>query len=60
MSSTPKLYNMEKHYTYADLLELDDDVRTEIINGNLYIMSPAPLTIHQEISGCLYFESDKP
>jgi len=54
MSSTPKLYNLKKHYTYADLLEMDEDVRAEIINGVLYIMSPAPLTIHQEISGRLY------
>ena len=39
---------MDKHYTYADLLEWDDSVRAEIINGVLYMMSP-PLTIHQRI-----------
>ena len=54
MSSIYEKHEEEKHYTYADLLEMDDDVRTEIVNGNLFIMSPAPLTIHQEISGRLY------
>ena len=45
---------VDRRYTYADLLEIDEDVRTEIINGVLYVMSPAPLTIHQEVSGRLY------
>jgi Uma2 family endonuclease len=48
MSSIPKLYNLKKHYTYADILELDDDVRAEIINGVLYMMAQ-PLTIHQRV-----------
>jgi Uma2 family endonuclease len=37
-------------YTYADVLEWDESVRAEIIDGRLYI-KPLPLTIHQEISG---------
>ena len=55
MPSAPEKYKEDKHYTYADLLELEDDIRAEIINGVLYMMSP-PLTIHQEVSGRLYFE----
>ena len=37
---------VEKYYTYADILLWDEDVRAEIINGELYMMSP-PLRIHQ-------------
>ncbi|GHU96630.1 hypothetical protein FACS189483_00160 [Spirochaetia bacterium] len=37
------------HYTYADYLEWDEDFRAEIINGEVYAMSP-PLTVHQRIS----------
>jgi Uma2 family endonuclease len=36
-------------YTYADYLEWDENYRAEIINGEVYEMSP-PLTIHQRIS----------
>jgi Uma2 family endonuclease len=40
----------KKVYTYQDYLELPDDGnRYEIIEGEL-IMSPAPYTIHQEVS----------
>jgi len=56
MSSIYEKHEEDEYYTYADLLEMDDDVRAEIVNGVLYIMSPAPLTIHQEISGRLYSE----
>jgi Uma2 family endonuclease len=37
-----------KKYTYADLLEWDESVRAEIINGELFMMAP-PLTRHQRI-----------
>jgi Uma2 family endonuclease len=53
MSSIYEKQEEEKYYTCADLYEWDDSVRAEIINGNLYMMSP-PLTIHQEVSGRLY------
>ena len=43
---------VEKYYTYADILSWDEDVRAEIINGELYMMSP-PLRIHQDISVAL-------
>ena len=55
---------VEKYYTYADILSWDEDVRAEIIDGELYMMAP-PSRIHQEISGALFaqiynFLSDKP
>ena len=53
MSSAFEKYEEDKHYTYADLLEWDDDVRAEIINGVLYMMSP-PLTIHQRVQARLF------
>jgi Uma2 family endonuclease len=37
-----------KKYTYADVLEWDESVRAEIINGELFMMAP-PLTQHQRI-----------
>ena len=39
---------IEKYYTYADILSWDEDVRAEIIDGELYMMSP-PLRKHQEV-----------
>lgn len=48
--------NMEdKEYTYEDLLNMDDENRYEIINGELYLMS-SPITIHQEIIGELLLQ----
>ena len=43
----------EKRYTFADVLNWDEDVRVELINGIPYMMSP-PTRAHQEISGELY------
>ncbi|MDR2047928.1 MAG: Uma2 family endonuclease [Treponema sp.] len=37
-----------KKYTCADVLEWDESVRAEIINGELFMMAP-PLTQHQRI-----------
>lgn len=42
-----------KKYTYADLLEMDDDKRYELIDGELYLMS-SPQILHQEIVGEIY------
>lgn len=55
---------IEKNYTYADILSWGEDVRAEIIYGDLYMMS-APSTIHQVVSMELStrihaFLSDKP
>ncbi|ADQ06532.1 protein of unknown function DUF820 [Caldicellulosiruptor hydrothermalis 108] len=38
-----------KIYTYADYLQLPQDVTVELIDGIIYDMSPAPSRIHQEI-----------
>lgn len=43
----------EKEYTYADLLEMDDENRYEIIDGKLYLMS-SPTLMHQAIAGEIY------
>lgn len=41
-------------YTYSDYLCWDDKERWEIIDGEAYSMSPAPLIKHQNIAGNLY------
>lgn len=56
--------SVEKYYTFADCLLWGEDIRAEIIYGDLYMMSP-PLRIHQYISGELFkqiavFLDDKP
>ena len=43
-----------KLYTYSDYLTWDDDVRRELIDGVVYLMS-APTWRHQEISGNLFY-----
>jgi Uma2 family endonuclease len=40
-------------YTYADILEMDEKTRVEIIDGELFMMAP-PATDHQIISGELF------
>jgi len=37
-------------YTYGDYLKFDIEEMVEVIRGKLYKMSPAPKSIHQEIS----------
>lgn len=39
----------EKKYTYTDYLTWDDGKRYELIDGEVYMMSPAPTTSHQRI-----------
>ena len=39
-----------RKYTYSDYLTWDDDKRYELIDGEVYMMSPAPVRIHQRIS----------
>ena len=41
-------------YTYADYLTWDDGRRYELIDGEVYMMSPAPSVSHQEISGEIF------
>ena len=45
----------EVYYTYADLLELEEDFRAELHDGELVMMSP-PVTNHQRVSGELFFQ----
>ncbi|MCF8372367.1 MAG: Uma2 family endonuclease [Bacteroidales bacterium] len=42
--------DLNKRYTYADYLTWMDDVRRELYNGFIKLMSPAPSMRHQEIS----------
>ncbi|MDE6281730.1 MAG: Uma2 family endonuclease, partial [Oscillospiraceae bacterium] len=41
-------------YTFADALAWSEDERAEIINGEVFMMSPPPSRAHQEISGELF------
>ena len=41
-------------YTYADYVNFEFDEMVEIIRGRIFKMSPAPKTIHQQISGRLH------
>lgn len=54
----------KKYYTYTDILSFGEDVRAEIINGELYMMA-SPTPYHQYIAASLTaqifdFLSDKP
>ncbi|GHV78661.1 hypothetical protein AGMMS49944_04520 [Spirochaetia bacterium] len=51
------LLQEKEHYTYADFLEWDEDFRAEIIDGEVYEMSP-PLLEHQRISRKLLIKFD--
>jgi Uma2 family endonuclease len=44
----PLLAQEKSYYTYADLLEWDENVRAEIIEGDLYMMA-TPARVHQRI-----------
>ncbi|MDR3090014.1 MAG: Uma2 family endonuclease [Desulfobulbaceae bacterium] len=41
-------------YTYADYATWPDDARYELIDGEAYLMSPAPKRAHQEICGEIF------
>jgi Uma2 family endonuclease len=43
------------YYTYADFLEWDEDVRCEIMDGELFMMS-SPATEHQRINRNLFLQ----
>ncbi|WP_326513463.1 Uma2 family endonuclease [Clostridium intestinale] len=59
------LVNHDKTYTYKDYLNYDEDDKFEIIDGQIYNMSPAPSRVHQEIISALvvdignYIKSNK-
>lgn len=54
-NTAKKLEKEEKKYTYADLLEMDDENRYEIIEGKLYLMS-SPRIKHQVLAGEIYVQ----
>jgi Uma2 family endonuclease len=43
----------DEAYTYNDYLEIDDNKRYELVDGELYMMS-SPSSVHQEIVGEVY------
>jgi len=43
--------DLNKRYTYADYLTWFDDARRELFNGFIKLMTPAPSSYHQIISG---------
>jgi Uma2 family endonuclease len=43
-----------RRYTYKDYLGFPDDCRCEIIDGELYDMTPSPTSKHQSVSGEIY------
>jgi Uma2 family endonuclease len=43
------------HYTYRDYFETDEDYRAEILDGQLYVMTP-PARYHQGILGNLFIK----
>ena len=45
----------EKRYTYEDYIKWNDDVRREIINGEVYAMA-SPSQLHQRTSALLHYK----
>ncbi len=46
--------DLTKRYSYADYLTWFDDVRRELIDGFINMMSPAPNRFHQKVFGKVY------
>lgn len=38
------------HYTYSDYQRWPDEVRYELIDGDAFLMAPAPLVVHQDMA----------
>jgi Uma2 family endonuclease len=49
MSELAEVNEDKQHYTYADMLEWDENYRAEIIDGALFV-ADSPATNHQEIA----------
>lgn len=43
-----------QRYTYGDYLDFPDDFRCEIINGQVYNMTPSPTPRHQRVTGKIF------
>ena len=50
--------NKDAHYTWDDYRTWWDDKRWEIIGGEGFDMTPAPLVRHQTVSACLFGKLD--
>jgi Uma2 family endonuclease len=48
--------NLKKRYTYADYLTWMDELRRELIDGFIHLMTPAPSRVHQRILGDLHIQ----
>ena len=46
-----------QYHCYGDYLTWPDDVRYELIDGDAYLMAPAPDLAHQEVAGELYLQA---
>lgn len=44
------------YHTYGDYLGWPEDVRYELIDGEAYLMAPAPTVRHQDIAGEIYYQ----
>ena len=44
------------YHTYGDYLGWPEDVRYELIDGEAYLMAPAPTVRHQNIAGEIYYQ----
>lgn len=47
----------DKHYTYRDYLTWPDEARYEILDGQAYMMAPAPLRVHQDVAGEIFVQA---
>ncbi|MEQ1529280.1 MAG: Uma2 family endonuclease [Methylococcales bacterium] len=45
------------YHTYQDYLTWPDEIRYELINGEAFLMSPAPDLAHQDVAGEIYFQA---
>lgn len=46
-----------QYHCYGDYLAWPDDVRYELIDGDAYLMAPAPDLAHQEVAGEIYLQA---
>ncbi len=53
MAALPQQSHTE--YSYADYISWDDQERWELINGEVWAMSPAPSRLHQAVSARIFY-----
>ena len=46
----------EQKHCYGDYLTWPDNVRYELLDGEAYLMEPAPDLVHQDVTGEMYFQ----